>query len=155
LSYRPFINNEIESEIPYLCSSDKHDKDSLMEQVDKIINTNEYKYKDLKILDKYIDKSREFVGSTDQIINHFVNLSSKIKLSKSLYQKDNFHLLKLLKKYIKKIIHREGYINHKFKDVNIESITSKVKDISKVLDLETDNISIKELAEDIFLIEEL
>lgn len=152
IAYRPFISNSIESEIPYLCSNQNTNFDSLMSAVDLILQNGTLMNQDLSGLNKYIRFIDDFSASSEEIVNNLYTIAPKIDSNEINFKsKNNISF----KNVIKKIIRKNDYISHKFGKTDLNTLSKTIKNISLALELDFNSLNIQKLSKDIFLIEDL
>ena len=154
LAYRYFIDEDIESDLPYINSEQFISENKLINYIDKILNEDDFKRKPIHdSLDKFIYGLNNNESSSETIVNSISDIIPKnfnnIKVNKSSIPID---IVTKMRNFLKIILKKESYVQHKFGVINSSHIKKKINDLCDVININSEEYYVDELSKEIFVI---
>lgn len=150
LAYRPFTNENIEYELPYLYSQSFDSKDGIIMACQAIIDS---KFKkdtgDVSKISEYIYGAFNHPLSSNTIINSLDEIAPTVTSVPRSYHK----ISEMIRNFFRYFLSNDGsYVMHKFSGVNKSLILKKITKISEIVEFNKE-IEVKKISNDIFLID--
>lgn len=156
LAYRPFKDERIESNLPYLNSKESFRKDDLVRDVGSLITSkasiNNF---DSSILNNHIYGLDKKDSSSEIMIQSLRKLipSNSSSVNQEIQESHLANIFKV-KRFLRRIINKkESYVDHKFQGVNVDQIKKKIDKISTIISAKHSSLSLKEVSNEVFIIE--
>lgn len=156
IGYRPFKDESIESNLPYLNSKELFYKDDLVSHVGSLISSkiplNNF---DSSKLNNHIYGLDQKDSSSDIMIQSLRRLiPSNSSLDNQEMKQSYLSNIFKIKRFVRRIINKkESYVDHKFQGVNVDQINKKLNKISTIISLKHCSLSLKEVSNEVYIIE--